>query len=140
MANSNEAVARELGALTEALARGREDRLETGRKIDRLAEGMESVAHRLAALEQSSSSTATAVSQIATEKCGQRLDRIEAVLFPKEGADIATRLRSLESTVGAWRRWIGSGKSFAIRALLVFVGSAGAWAFLSKLFQNLIGK
>ncbi len=135
------AVATQLGALTEAVKtvveRSKEDRTEWRDGLRQVHDTVDAMRRDVAALAQTTNSTANAVSAMAVEKCGERLDKIEGTVFSKDFATSTTRLQRLEDTVHRWEKWMGRGWTFAGKLVLALIASGaisgGAFGVAQKI-------
>lgn len=116
-------IARELGRLSEAMDRSREDRIEMKDALAKVSEGLDALRGGVSSLNQTMQSTATQVATIGMEKCGERLDKIEGTVFSADFRSSTTRLSRVEATVTRWEGWIGSGRAFAGKVILAVIAS-----------------
>ena len=116
-------IERELGRMTEMLDRSREDREEMKGSIGKLHDGIDALRASVSALDQTIQSTAHKVTDIALEKCGERLDKIEGTVFSKDFQSSTTRLQRLETTVSTWEQWMGTGRAILGKLILAVIAS-----------------
>lgn len=125
-----ESIEVQLGRLSGFMERARDDRRELKDALDRLNEGQDAMRLQLAAVQQTASSTATAMAQLTAEKHGQRLDELERQI--KELIALPGRVDWAERRVKAWDRWIGSGRAFCAKLILGVVTSGAFAAMLLR--------
>ncbi len=127
-------VATELGRLSailesmetariETAARAKEDRDRVETSIVRLETSLDGLRHSADAMSQTLASTSSQVAKLAVDKCGERLDRVEATLFSPGMKTSLERLEKVEDTIGRWRRWTGTGLWFIGRIILAIAAS-----------------
>ena len=136
-----EAIARELGTLSEAshtaTKRAAEDREAVNNGFKAINDTLDDIRGQIRNLSQTSDATSKVVQQIALEKAGMRLDKIEACVFEKEKPDICERISYLENRAARRDKWMGTGWAFFGKATLVLIGSSAAWGWLATNFQHL---
>jgi hypothetical protein len=134
-------VQRELGSITQALKTAEDYRAEVlkrldeqngksdelsqklSRKIDDQNDKIDGMKGALTNVETALKGSSTLISQIATEKCGARLDKVEEIL--KNWPEI-------ESEVMFWRRLLGGTFKTFWKLIALLVGSGGVGALLIK--------
>lgn len=119
-------VQRELGQITQALRNADEHRTEVTRRLDMLSGSIEkqhdninAMRGAVANMEQSVKSSSTVITNMAVEKYGERIDKLEAICknFP-----------TIETELMFWKRALGGGVHalWKITALLASAGFLGA--------------
>jgi len=155
------AVARELGRLSEAMDRAKEDRAAFREWFGKVQASIDGVQRGLATLTNTMQTTSAHVSLLALEKCGERLDKIEGTLWTDDFKTSSTRISRLEDmakhvlpffsderlpavelTVKRWQRWIGEGWSLAGKIALAILASGviggGLFGFASKIASHVV--
>ena len=147
-------VARELGRLSEAMERAKEDRAEILTSHERMRESVDRLSSRVDALNQTMQSTSNAVNQIALEKCGERLDKLESLVNPamleerlsrlEDVEKTCERLEAVETTVNSWRRWIGKSWGFLLRVIVAVIASGAiggsSFSIAAKIWSRLLAQ
>ncbi len=144
-------VATELGRLSAILEsmetariedreRAKEDRERVETSIVRLETSFDGLRHSADAMSQTLASTSNQVAKLAVDKCGERLDRVEASLFSPEMKTCLDRLEKVEGTVGTWRRWMGTGLWFIGRVALAIAASGIIAGTFSGIIQKIADK
>jgi len=119
-------VQRELGAINEALKNAEGHRTEVIRridqqndKVDRLGDSLIEIRGSLSNMDQTLKSTGSLLNVVAMEKCGERLDKLEAKCI---------NLPLVESEVMFWKRVLGGGAHalWKIGGMLTASGLVGA--------------
>lgn len=105
MAQKNEDVQRELGRLSEAMDNAKDDRQELRRAVEKLSEAVGEMRAEFRGLNQTMQSTAVTIANLTADKCGQRLDKIEA-------------------KNKHYDRILGTANSFVWKVAMGFVGAA----------------
>lgn len=132
-------VQRDLGRILEAIANGEIHRKEMSERIDKLSDRIDGTNEKIDALssstgkmDQSLQSLSKITNQIALEKCGERLDRLETAL----PTDCLSRLAAVEKIVAPlpelllWRKVVGTGAWAIVRVVGTLVGSGALGALL----------
>lgn len=123
-----------LGRIEEAISSLKEDRRED--RQDQRADS-DKIAGRLDGLTQVVGATANAVSALGLERCGERLDKIEARNIKAdmrfEALEKATApVPWIESELLFWQRLLGGGWRAAWKIVAVMAGSGGIGAIIVK--------
>jgi chromosome segregation ATPase len=134
-------VQRELGSITQALKNAEDYRSEVlkrlddqngksdelsrklSEKIDQQNEKIDAMRGALNNVESALKSTSTVVAGMAVEKCGDRLDKLEAV---------CKTLPSIESEVMFWRRLLGGTFSALWKIVALVLGSEVLAGYIFK--------
>jgi chromosome segregation ATPase len=131
------AVAQQLGRLTEAIDRARDDRREVRDEVSKLHDGLDAIRGLLAGLTQTANSTAQQVAMLSLEKCGERLDKLEGTVFSENFQTSTTRLERLESTISGWQKLMGTGRAFAVKVTLALISAGALGAGAEKIASHL---
>lgn len=138
-------VQRDLGRIMESLNNGEIHRKEMVIRIDKLSDRIDTTNEKIDALssgtakmDQSLQSLSKITNQIALEKCGERLDKLEDVVVDR----CDERLRKVEDLTKDlpemmfWHRVVGTGLKASIRVGGVLLASGAVGGLVVKLLSN----
>lgn len=125
---------REFGQVIEALKNLTEDRKEDRAALERHGERMETLNANVTemrgafnGMNQTLQSSMTQLGALATERCGERLDKLEADCNQRE-----IRFRIVESELGFYKRVFGGTWGIALRGIGLLASSGLILAAIQK--------
>lgn len=125
-----------LGQLVENMRRGTEDRQDIKDALGKLNDGQDHLRRDVAGLQQTASSTATALAGMIAERHAERIKALEMAMFDEDHESHGERIAWMEGKIKIWDSWIGSGKSALIKLVAFLAGSAAFQAALIKWFSG----
>jgi hypothetical protein len=124
-------VQRELGRLSEAMENTNVARTEITRRFDIHDGKFDEIRGAIYGLDQTIKSSSVILTQLATEKCGERLDKIERQL---DGYDkLKTEHEKSQEDLKFYRRIIGGAWSLLWKVVALVLGSGLAGGLVAKL-------